>query len=104
MNLLFNYNLGPLVNLLLTLSQTLSLTDTLSILLLYSTLLGIIMGVTKETLTPGNGTDTPRPGTNVAIHYTGALFDPSQKDNMGFQYDATATSNSKDSNEADAND
>lgn len=62
------------------------------------------MGVTKETLTPGNGTDTPRPGTNVAIHYTGALFDPSQKDNMGFQYDATATSNSKDSNEADAND
>lgn len=46
------------------------------------------MGVTKETITPGNGTDTPRPGNNVAIHYTGALFDSSKKDNhnMGFQY------------------
>ena len=54
------------------------------------------MGVTKETITPGNGTDFPRKGDNVAIHYTGALYDPSKKDNhnMGFQY-ATATVKAK---------
>lgn len=46
------------------------------------------MGVTKETIAPGNGTDIPRAGDHVAIHYTGALYDPSKKDNhnMGFQY------------------
>lgn len=47
-----------------------------------------IMGVTKQTLERGNGKDIPRPGNMVAIHYTGALFDPSKADkhNMGFQY------------------
>lgn len=46
------------------------------------------MGVTKQTLIPGNNTDFPKPGSTCAIDYTGALYDPSKTDNhfMGKQY------------------
>lgn len=45
------------------------------------------MGVEKKTLQPGNGVDFPQKGDNVALHYTGCLFDPSKPDshNMGFK-------------------
>lgn len=45
------------------------------------------MAVEKKTLTPGNGVDFPKKGDNVALHYTGCLFDASNADshNMGFK-------------------
>ena len=36
------------------------------------------MGVTKETISPGNGTDRPVKGDEVTIQYTGNLFDESK--------------------------
>ena len=33
------------------------------------------MGVDKKILTPGNGVDFPKKGDNVAMHYTGCLYD-----------------------------
>lgn len=46
------------------------------------------MGVTKQTLKPGNGTDVPNKGDTVSIHYTGCLYDESKADihYMGKQY------------------
>lgn len=38
------------------------------------------MGVTKKTLTPGNGQDIPKKGDTVSIHYTGCLYDQSKPD------------------------
>lgn len=39
------------------------------------------MGVEKKTLSAGNGVDFPKKGDNVAIHYTGCLYDQSKADN-----------------------
>ena len=39
------------------------------------------MGVTKQTLVPGNGQDIPKQGDTVFIHYTGCLYDQSKADN-----------------------
>lgn len=49
------------------------------------------MGVTKQTISPGNGTDFPNPGSMCAIDYTGALYDPSRADNhfMGKEFDSS---------------
>jgi len=46
------------------------------------------MGVTKQTITPGNGVDFPQKNSLCAIDYTGALYDPSRADkhNMGKEY------------------
>lgn len=41
------------------------------------------MGVTKQTLVPGNGQDYPAPKDAVSIHYTGALHDPSAQYGLG---------------------
>lgn len=45
------------------------------------------MGVEKQTLAPGNGTDFPQKGDTVSMHYTGCLYDASKADNhfMGFK-------------------
>ncbi|KAJ5770410.1 uncharacterized protein N7511_002461 [Penicillium nucicola] len=49
------------------------------------------MGVDKKTLVPGNGVDFPRKGDNVALHYTGYLYDASKADNhsMGNKFDSS---------------
>lgn len=46
------------------------------------------MGVEKKTLSAGDGVTFPNKGDNVAIHYTGCLYDPSKADNhfMGSKY------------------
>ncbi|KAB8230869.1 FK506 binding protein proline rotamase rapamycin-binding protein [Aspergillus alliaceus] len=49
------------------------------------------MGVTKQTLEPGNGVDFPQVKDNVAIHYTGWLFNPNKPENKGDQFDSSAT-------------
>ena len=41
----------------------------------------IKMGVEKTTLSPGDGVTFPQKGDNVALHYTGCLYDPSKADN-----------------------
>lgn len=38
------------------------------------------MGVTKQTLSNGNGVDYPKKGDNVEMHYTGCLYN-SEPDN-----------------------
>lgn len=40
------------------------------------------MGVTKQTLTPGNQADIPQKGDTVSIHYTGCLYDPNKPEEM----------------------
>ncbi|KAE8151824.1 peptidyl-prolyl cis-trans isomerase [Aspergillus avenaceus] len=47
------------------------------------------MGVTKETISPGNGVDFPRKGDQVALHYTGWLYDPSKPENKGNKFDSS---------------
>ncbi|KAJ5397739.1 hypothetical protein N7509_005852 [Penicillium cosmopolitanum] len=49
------------------------------------------MGVEKQTLVPGNGVDFPKKGDNVALHYTGCLYDASKADNyfMGNKFDSS---------------
>jgi FK506-binding protein 1 len=44
------------------------------------------MGVTKETLFAGNGTDFPKKDDTVTMEYTGWLFDPSKPEKKGSQY------------------
>ncbi len=34
------------------------------------------MGVTKQTIKPGDGVTFPKPGQKVSVHYTGTLNDP----------------------------
>ena len=46
----------------------------------------INMGVTKQILIQGNGTDKPKAGDNVTMIYTGWLEDSSKSDNKGKQY------------------
>ncbi|WWD15800.1 FK506-binding protein 1 [Kwoniella shandongensis] len=38
------------------------------------------MGVTVETISPGDGKNFPKPGDQVAIHYVGTLLDGSKFD------------------------
>jgi FK506-binding protein 1 len=39
------------------------------------------MGVEKKTLSNGDGVTYPKVGDNVALHYTGCLYDASKADN-----------------------
>lgn len=41
------------------------------------------MGVEKKIIENGNGTDYPKVGENVAIHYTGCLYDETAENKMG---------------------
>lgn len=43
------------------------------------------MGVTKEVLKQGNGSDKPKNGDNVTMEYTGWVFDQSKPDTKGSQ-------------------
>ena len=43
------------------------------------------MGVTKETITPGNGVDRPKQGDTITMEYTGNLFDESAANKKGKQ-------------------
>lgn len=45
----------------------------------------INMGVTKQVLKQGNGSDKPKAGDNVSMVYTGWLEDTSKSDNKGMQ-------------------
>ncbi|PGH10470.1 hypothetical protein AJ80_07513 [Polytolypa hystricis UAMH7299] len=49
------------------------------------------MGVEKKTLVEGNGVDYPKKGENVALNYTGCLYDATKADNhfMGKQFDSS---------------
>ena len=45
----------------------------------------IIMGVTKETITPGNGVDRPKQGDTITMEYTGNLYDDGASNQKGKQ-------------------
>ncbi|KAF4553077.1 FKBP-type peptidyl-prolyl cis-trans isomerase-like protein 1 [Elsinoe fawcettii] len=47
------------------------------------------MGVTKQTLKPGNGTDRPQAGDTVTMEYTGNLYDASAPGTKGKQFDSS---------------
>ncbi|KAI5300809.1 hypothetical protein KEM55_004797 [Ascosphaera atra] len=50
------------------------------------------MGVTKKTLTPGNGVDKPTAGDHITMQYTGCLYDQAageDKHFMGKEFDST---------------
>jgi len=47
------------------------------------------MGVSKQTLTTGNGADFPKKNDTVTMEYTGWLFDASKPDNKGKQFDSS---------------
>lgn len=40
----------------------------------------------KETVVAGNGTDKPKAGDMVTMHYTGWLYEPGKAQNRGNQY------------------
>ena len=44
------------------------------------------MGVTKQVLSQGNGSDKPKAGDNISMVYTGWLEDTSKPENKGKQY------------------
>lgn len=51
--------------------------------------MGILNGVTKTILRPGNGRDSPKKGDTVIIEYRGCLYDESSgaaNSFMGTQY------------------
>ena len=50
------------------------------------------MGVTKQTLVPGDGQNYPALGNKVSIHYVGALHDPSAQYGLGKVYVLTSFS------------
>jgi FK506-binding protein 1 len=43
------------------------------------------MGVEKTIIKEGNGADYPKKGDNVAMEYTGWLFEPSKEDKKGLK-------------------
>lgn len=43
------------------------------------------MGVTKQQITPGNGTDKPKAGDTITMEYTGNLYDDSAANKKGQQ-------------------
>ncbi|KAE8141366.1 hypothetical protein BDV38DRAFT_237738 [Aspergillus pseudotamarii] len=47
------------------------------------------MGVTKHILAPGNGTDNPNVGDEIAMHYTGWVYDPSKPEGKGNKFDSS---------------
>ncbi|GKZ21402.1 FK506-binding protein 1A [Aspergillus brasiliensis] len=47
------------------------------------------MGVTKETISPGNGQQFPKKGDTISMHYTGCLYDESKPNKMGKQFDSS---------------
>ncbi|CAG8013353.1 unnamed protein product [Penicillium salamii] len=47
------------------------------------------MGVEKKIIENGNGTDYPKVGENVAIHYTGCLYEEGAENNMGKKFDSS---------------
>ncbi|KAB8217254.1 hypothetical protein BDV33DRAFT_177436 [Aspergillus novoparasiticus] len=49
------------------------------------------MGVTKTLIAPGDGVNFPKVKDNVAMDYTGWLYDPSKPDNKGTQFDSSKT-------------
>jgi len=47
------------------------------------------MGVEKEVLSPGNGVDFPKKHDEVAMEYTGWLFDDTKGNKKGKQFDSS---------------
>jgi FK506-binding protein 1 len=47
------------------------------------------MGVTKQQLKPGNGTDKAKQGDTITMEYTGWLFKDGAKDNKGTEFDSS---------------
>jgi len=47
------------------------------------------MGVEKQVLKPGNGTDFPKKHDEVSMEYTGWLYDESKADKKGTQFDSS---------------
>ncbi|KAF2746355.1 peptidyl-prolyl cis-trans isomerase [Sporormia fimetaria CBS 119925] len=47
------------------------------------------MGVTKEVLKGGNGTDIPKKGDTVSMEYTGWLYEEGKDDKKGKQFDSS---------------
>lgn len=47
------------------------------------------MGVQKQLISEGNGTDRPKKGDQVTMEYTGWVFDPNATDNKGKQFDSS---------------
>ena len=43
------------------------------------------MGVQKQVLQQGNGTDKPKKGDNISMEYTGWLHEPSANEQKGKQ-------------------
>jgi FK506-binding protein 1 len=43
------------------------------------------MGVTKTTITPGNGVDKAQKGDTITMEYTGTLYDDNAADKKGKQ-------------------
>ncbi|KAE8420374.1 hypothetical protein BDV36DRAFT_249751 [Aspergillus pseudocaelatus] len=47
------------------------------------------MGVTKHILAHGNGADIPKVEDEIAMHYTGWVYDPSQPEGKGKKFDSS---------------
>ncbi|KAL9625769.1 MAG: hypothetical protein Q9160_000089 [Pyrenula sp. 1 TL-2023] len=47
------------------------------------------MGVNKQTVSPGNGTDRPKKGDSITMEYTGFLYDANAPQNRGKQFDSS---------------
>ena len=44
------------------------------------------MGVTKQLISQGNGTDRPKAGDTITMEYTGNLYDQNAENHKGKQY------------------
>lgn len=47
------------------------------------------MGVTKQQIKPGNGTDKPKAGDTITMEYTGNLYDANAPNQKGNQFDSS---------------